>query len=115
MWMLAWDIINTIDNQYLGIKRKVSSVVKWLSKLPMKRCNTSLGILRRYMILSDFMLCPVFVGNHGLEIDVNKFSRILMWSDDTIYTERFADFIVKAYEYYTTKWILKVFDQGCEV
>ena len=36
--------------------------------IPLKiPCAATLRIPRRYMILSDFMLCPVFTGNQYLE------------------------------------------------
>ena len=70
----------------------------------MKRCITSLGILRRHVTLLDIMLCSSFVGNQGLEIDNNRFSKILTWSNEVTHAEKFTDFIVKACMHYARRW-----------
>ena len=69
---VAWDILETVNNQYLGLKGKMSQIINWIDVIPKKFCATRLGLPRRYMVLSDFMLCPVFMGNHGLERESSK-------------------------------------------
>ena len=79
---------------------------------PFKRCRTKLGIPIKYIVLSEFMLNPVFVGNYRLEIDDLSFVQKPIWEKQQTQTEKVADFILKFCEYYTTRWILTVFNRG---
>ena len=68
--------------------------------MPIRRLKTRLGLSRRYVVLSDFMLCPVFIGNHHLEDKCTRLGDVLQWKQRETITERGADFIMKFYEYY---------------
>ena len=78
-WFVAWDAIETVDNQCLGLRRKASQALNWLDIMPKKFCRSALGIPRRHVVLSDFMLCPVFVGNNNLEIENSRFRDAIQW------------------------------------
>ena len=59
-WLLAWEMLRTIENKYLSWKSKLSSLMLWLDSMPVKFHNATLRQTKKHMVLSDFILCPVF-------------------------------------------------------
>ena len=112
MWHVAWDTIDTIDNQYIGLRKKVSQIINWLDLIPTKFCRTRLGLPRRYMVLSDFMLCPVFIGNCGLERETSRFKDAFQWTSKETKIERLFNLLENVWTYYLDRWKLKIFDRG---
>ena len=76
---LMWDVINTLDNQYLGVNSKASSIANWLNILEIKLYCTKLGIPRSYVVLSVFMLCPGFIGNYGMVKESSELREDCAW------------------------------------
>lgn len=101
-----------MDNQYLGLRKKALSIIKWMDIVPIKRLKTHLGLPRRYVVLSDFMLYLVFVGNHGLEDKSNRLKDVLQHKQEETLIEKCAYLLMKVYEYYLDHWKFKIFDRG---
>ena len=71
VWQLAWDIILTFNNQYLGLRRKTTMSLLWIGLFSKRVINISLGFPRSLLLLNDFMLCPAFIRNAGLSFRSN--------------------------------------------
>jgi len=100
IWYLAWDMLETVDNQYFGYRSKLSALIIWSKLLPTKCYNIRLGILKNYMVLSEFMLCPVFIGNHGLYWSNEAYVNMFKWEQKETNIEKVANILERMCDYY---------------
>lgn len=99
IWKLAWDVIETLDNQHLGIRTNMKKLIIKMGLTPTLIANVKLGFPRRHMILSEFMLCPVFEGNAGLSVRNERFMDGFKSKERKTNLERVADILEKLHDY----------------
>ena len=65
-------------------------------------------------VLSDFMRCPVFIGNQRLSWESSKHADRIMYKPKQRKTiiEKGSHLLEKAHSYCVDHWMLKTFDRG---
>ena len=100
IWYLAWDILEIVDNQYLGCRSKLSALIIQSKLLLTKYYKMRLEIPKNYMVLSEFMLCPVFIGNHGLCWSNEAYVNMFKQEQKETNIEKIANILERMCDYY---------------
>ena len=112
MWCVAWDLINAIDNQHLGVKSKASSIVNLLNITPIKFCCTKLGTPRSYVVSCEFLIFPLFIRNYGMVKESIKLREDHVWKQKQTFTEKHMEILEIASAHYQHRWNSIMCDRG---